>query len=104
MITFNHEQYIAGAIDGVLKQQIDFDTELIISNDCSTDATDQIIRQIIKHQNGNNKIIYIDHKKNIGVELNAQYALKQCNGKYIAMCEGDDYWTDPNKSLSDHAC
>jgi len=62
-------------------------------NDCSPDQTDIIDRKII-NSNNNNRIKYFIQEKNVGVSSNFLLATKQCKGKYIAICEGDDYWTD----------
>lgn len=97
MITFKHELYIQQAIEGVLMQKTNFDFELIIADDCSPDKTPEIIEEIVnKHPKGN-KIKYFRHKENIGMQPNGIFAHNQCSGQYIALCEGDDYWTDPLK-------
>jgi glycosyltransferase involved in cell wall biosynthesis len=98
MITYNHENYIEEAIEGVLMQNCDFAIELIIANDKSTDYTHQVIektlaKDIPQHIN----IRYFNHKENKGMMLNFIWALEQAKGRYIALCEGDDYWTDPSK-------
>jgi glycosyltransferase involved in cell wall biosynthesis len=97
MITYNHEKYIREAIDGVLMQQTDFPIELILANDCSTDSTDSVIQNILAMHPKANYIRYFHHPKNLGMMPNFIFALGQCQGKYIALCEGDDYWTDPLK-------
>lgn len=94
MITYNHEKYIAEAIQGVLSQNFEFDYELIISNDNSQDDTDNIIKEIIQNHPEGNKINYIKHEKNLGAIPNFHFAFKKAKGKYIAICEGDDHWTD----------
>ena len=97
MITYNHEKYIQQAIEGVLMQKINFHIELIIADDTSPDQTENIVKKIIvEHPNGH-WIKYTKHKFNKGVSKNFTWALKQAKGKYIALCEGDDYWTDPLK-------
>ena len=97
MITYNHQNYISDAINGILTQKTDFEFELIIANDCSTDKTNDVIKDFMnKHPKGN-LIKYICHEKNIGMRLNYISAAKICKGKYVAPCEGDDYWTDPHK-------
>ncbi len=97
MITYGHEAFIEEAIKGVLMQETDFEIELIIANDCSPDATDLLIQKILKTHPKASAIKYINHPHNIGMMPNFVYALQQCKGKYIAVCEGDDYWTDPLK-------
>lgn len=97
MITYGHEDYIRKAIEGVLMQKCDFLVELLIANDSSPDNTDIIVRDILKNHPKSNSITYIKHKKNIGMIPNFIFALNEARGKYIALCEGDDYWTDPYK-------
>lgn len=97
MITYGHSQYLEEAIESILMQQTSFDFELVISNDCSPDNTDKIIQEIIDSNPNGNKIKYYSHKKNIGMMPNFIFTLEKCKGKYIALCEGDDYWTDPLK-------
>lgn len=97
MITYGHENFIRQAIEGVLMQQCDFEIELIIANDCSPDNTDAVIRNIIENHANGNWIRYIRHDTNLGMMPNSIFALQKCKGKYIALCEGDDYWTDPLK-------
>lgn len=96
MITFNHEVYITQAIKSVLSQKTEkFDVELIIADDASTDATAEVIETFRKKYP---KIIKpILHKNNIGIQDNFLGALNAAKGKYIALCEGDDYWTDSSK-------
>jgi glycosyltransferase involved in cell wall biosynthesis len=97
MITYGHESFIEEAINGVLMQEVDFDFELIISNDASPDNTDEIVRSIIKNHPRGNRIRYIKHETNIGMMPNSLFILEASKGEFIAVCEGDDYWTDPLK-------
>lgn len=95
MITYNHEKYIAQAIEGVLMQETTFDYELVISDDSSPDNTLNIIKE---YQERYPKIIRVIHReKNLGSMKNFFDTFNYCNAKYIAICEGDDYWTDPLK-------
>ena len=95
MITYNQEKFIREAIEGVLKQKTTFPIQLIISEDCSTDNTAEIVKKYVEN---NPKIIKANYNlHNIGGQANSIKTLKTCNGKYIALCEGDDYWTDPFK-------
>lgn len=93
--TYNQDKYIAQAIEGVLIQKITFPIEIIISEDCSTDKTREICIEYQKKYP--NKIYLILREKNIGMMRNFIDTVNQCTGKYIAWCEGDDYWTDPLK-------
>lgn len=97
MITYGHENYVKQAIDGVLMQEVTFDMELIISNDCSPDGTHDVIQHIIKTHPKGHLIKYFEHSENQGMIPNFVFALKKCRGNYVALCEGDDYWTDSLK-------
>tara|TARA_R100000935_G_scaffold1517_1_gene4872 strand:+ start:53389 stop:54315 length:927 start_codon:yes stop_codon:yes gene_type:complete len=96
MITYNHENFIEEAIHGVILQKTNFPFELVICDDASGDNTLKNIKKI-KETNPNCTIKITGHDKNKGMIPNFIYALKKCQGKYIALCEGDDYWTDPLK-------
>lgn len=95
MMAYNHEKYISEAIDGVLMQKTNFDFDIVIGEDCSTDNTRQIILDYQKKYPGKFKLLL--HENNIGAIANQLDVFSSCTGKYIAMCEGDDYWTDPYK-------
>lgn len=97
MITYGHEKYIRKAIEGVLMQEGDFDLELVIANDCSPDNTDVVVQDVLSHHSNAHWIRYVRHEKNIGMMPNFIFALQQAKGKYVALCEGDDHWTDPYK-------
>lgn len=93
-ITYNHDKFISEAIDSWLEQKTDFQIEIIIGDDCSTDNT---VLEIKKYLKSNNHIKLIERSKNIGFINNFIKTYKKCTGKYIAICEGDDYWSDKNK-------
>ena len=95
MITYNHERFIAQAIEGVLMQQTDFAVELVIGEDCSTDGTRAIVRRYGERYP--ERIRLLLQERNLGARANALATLNACRGQYIALCEGDDYWTDPTK-------
>lgn len=97
MITYNHEKYIEEAINSVLMQQCDFEVELVITNDKSTDTTDAIIRRILNNHKNASWIKYISREDNLGMMGNYIQTFTETSGKYIAICEGDDFWTDPLK-------
>lgn len=97
MITYNHEAFIAEAIEGVLMQVADYPIEFIIANDCSPDRTNEIVQNYINNHPNGKWITYTRHPNNKGMMPNFIWALEQAKGKYIALCEGDDYWTDPLK-------
>lgn len=95
MLTYNHAPYLKEAIEGVLMQKTNFEFELIICNDASPDNSSEIIKALAEKYP--NIIRYFYHEKNIGFEENQRFAFEKCRGKYVAYCEGDDYWTDENK-------
>lgn len=94
MITFNQEKYIHDAIKGVLIQKCKFPIEIIISEDCSNDRTRQICQE---YASKNSAIRLISSDSNVGMLPNFFRTIKSSQGKYVAFCEGDDYWIDPLK-------
>lgn len=95
MITYNHEKFIAQAIESVLMQETDFDYELVIGEDCSTDNTRPIVQDYGRKYP--ERIRLLLHEKNLGGRQNGRLTREACQGEYIAILEGDDYWTDPHK-------
>lgn len=95
IITYNQEAFIADAIEGVLAQSTSFPFELIIADDHSTDRTTAICAEYA--QSHPQLIRHIIREKNLGVARNFFTTMGDCRGEYIALCEGDDYWTDPEK-------
>lgn len=95
-ITYNHEKYIGKCLESFISQKVSFPIEIVISNDCSTDNTQEIINDFKERYPA--LIRDVSPSKNLGAINNFYYALSQCKGKYIAYCEGDDYWIDENKS------
>lgn len=95
MITFNHEDYIRHAIEGVLMQKCDSDFELVIGEDCSGDNTRSICSEYASKFPGRVRLLTSD--RNLGMVRNFSRTVRACSGKYVAFCEGDDYWTDQFK-------
>ncbi len=94
-VTYNQEKYIAQAIESFLMQKTSFPLEILVSDDASTDSTAQIVQN---YANANpDRLKAILHSKNMGPGENFVDNLCLAQGKYIALCEGDDYWTDPLK-------
>lgn len=94
-ITYNHEQFISQMIEGVLMQRTNFPIELILAEDCSTDRTREIV---LKYQKKYPDLIRIIMSEfTIGAVANEKRAMLAAKGKYLAICEGDDYWTDADK-------
>ncbi len=97
-ITYNHEKYIKQALESIVNQTTNFKFEVIVADDCSTDDTQNIIRNFSKTYP--DLIIPILREKNIGPQKNFKDAIMRARGKYIALCEGDDFWTDTSKLQS----
>ncbi|MEH2168484.1 MAG: glycosyltransferase [Nostoc sp.] len=93
--TYNHENYIAQAIESVLMQQVNFEYEVVIGEDYSTDNTRQIV--IDYQRNYPEKIRLLLPDQNLGMHKNFMNSLQACQGQYIAALEGDDYWTSSKK-------
>lgn len=93
--TYNLEKYIEQCLDSLLMQQTTFPYEIIIDDDCSTDATVEIVSRYAE------KFPHIVkpnfRKQNVGLKLNLMGNLARASGNYIAICDGDDFWTDPLK-------
>lgn len=96
-ITYNHEPYIAKTIEGFLMQETDFDVEILIHEDASTDRTAEIVRRYETKYPDKIRVIYqTENQYSKGVFVNL-LNMERARGKYIAICDGDDYWTDPKK-------
>lgn len=97
-ITFNHEKYIQEAIESFLMQKTEFPIEIIIHDDASTDGTTAIIKEYAnKYSDLVIPILQTENQYSKGIRPSATYVWPKARGKYIALCEGDDYWTDPFK-------
>jgi glycosyltransferase involved in cell wall biosynthesis len=92
---YNHERYIAQCLESILKQKGDFQLEIIVGDDCSTDQTFNIIEGFRKSYPKIVNVLPVE--QNLGIAKNLKRCLDACSGEYIAICEGDDYWTDENK-------
>ena len=96
MITYNHEPYIRQAIEGVMMQKTDFEFELIIGEDCSTDKTREICFEYQKKYPDKIRVLWW-HENVSGKGGNGRRSRAHCRGEFVALCEGDDYWIDPHK-------
>ncbi|WP_102980805.1 GNAT family N-acetyltransferase [Chryseobacterium scophthalmum] len=94
-MVYNHERFISEAIEGFLMQKTNFNTIMVIGEDCSSDNSRAIIQKYADNYPGKFKLLF--HQSNVGPNKNQEIVLNNCDGKYIAMCEGDDYWIDPYK-------
>lgn len=94
-ITYNHEKYIAEALDGFLMQETSFKYEILIGEDCSSDDTKAILADYRARYP--DRIQVFSSETNLGAVKNFTNVLKKSKGKYIAFCDGDDFWTDAKK-------
>ena len=95
---FNHEPYLRDCLEGFVKQVVDFPYEILIHDDCSTDKSVDIIKEYVaKYPHLFKPIYQKENQYSQGVKIWGTIQFPRSQGKYIAICEGDDYWTDPNK-------
>lgn len=99
VITYNHCNYIRQCLDGILMQQTNFPFEIIVNDDCSTDGTAEIVKDYELKYPQLFKVTYqTENQYSKGVRgMFPRFCFPRTRGKYIALCEGDDYWTDPLK-------
>ena len=95
LITYNQKEYITKALDEVFKQKVNFSWELVIGDDLSNDGTTVLIEEVIK--NAPCTVTYIKRSVNLGMSQNWIKTILACKGRYIALLEGDDFWTDHDK-------
>ena len=95
MTAYNQEKYIAQAIESVLEQQTSFDVELVVGEDCSKDRTREICQRYVEKYPG--RVRLITSPENVGMRANYKRIIEACRGRYIAMCDGDDWWINTRK-------
>jgi glycosyltransferase involved in cell wall biosynthesis len=93
--TYNHEHYIRECLESIVTQETDFTFEVLVGEDCSTDGTREIVVELAKQYP--NCIVPVLYDANVGSRQNGTNLTSMARGKYIAWCEGDDYWTTPDK-------
>lgn len=97
-VTYNQENYIKDALESFLMQKTDFKFEILIHDDASTDRTAEIIKEYVEKYEDIIKPVYqTENQYSKGTKINDTYNKPRAKGKYIALCEGDDYWIDENK-------
>ena len=96
-LTYNHEQYIRQCLDGFVMQKTNFPFEIIIHDDASTDKTAEIIREYAEKYSNIHAILETENQYSKHDGSLARIVNQAIRGKYVALCEGDDYWTDPLK-------
>ena len=95
VLSYNHEQFIQQTLESILNQKTSFEFEVLIGDDCSTDKSREVIEELYRLFPDRLKKIY--PSQNLGPNNNYVNCFKNSNGKYIAFCEGDDYWIDTLK-------
>ena len=98
-ITYNHAPYLRQCLESFLAQKVNFPIEIVLYDDASTDGTQAIINEYVEnHPDLFNVQLSSDNQYSKGIRgMNMKFNIPRCKGKYIAFCEGDDYWTDPEK-------
>lgn len=97
-IVFNHEKYLRQCLDGLLMQETNFDYEILVHDDASTDSSAGIIKEYENRYPDKIRPIYqTENQYSKGVRIAVKHIYPKCRGKYIAVCEGDDFWTDVHK-------
>ena len=97
VITYNHGKYIRQCLDGILMQEVNFPYEVLIHDDASPDDTADIILEYeAKYPDVIKPICRTVNQYSQGIDV-SRFNFERAQGKYIAQCEGDDYWTDPRK-------
>ncbi len=97
-LVYNHAPYLRQCLDGFIMQQCNFEFEVLINDDASTDGSAEIIREYEEKYPDIIKPIYqTENQYSKGGRVNVRFNFPRAKGKYIAMCEGDDFWTDPLK-------
>ena len=103
VVTYNQEQYIRQCLESIVMQKVNFDYEVIIGDDCSTDGTGAVCDEFAQKYSTpytlhhTPKIQVYHHPKNMGLLKNWEFVMNKCQGEYIALIEGDDYWIDEHK-------
>ena len=96
--TYRHEDYLRGTLDGILAQQVDFPYEILIHDDCSPDGTIAIIREYADKYPDIILSLYEEvNQYSQNIPINETFNFPRARGRYIALCEGDDCWIDPDK-------
>lgn len=95
LITYNHAKYIAQALDSIFAQQLDEAWELVVGDDASTDGTYEIIQEHLSRHPAT--VQWLERGTNLGMHRNGLRTMAACRGKYVAILEGDDFWTAPHK-------
>jgi len=96
LITYDHAEYVRRSVESILRQRIDEAFDIVVADDGSTDDTVSILRGYAQ-QNPQIRFTFLDDSNNVGITRNYQRAFAACRSEYVAVMEGDDYWTSPYK-------
>ena len=96
LITYNHAEYVRQSVESILRQRIDEAFDIVVADDGSTDDTTSILRGYAE-ENPHIRFTFLDDSANLGITRSYQRAFAACNAEYVAVMEGDDYWTSPHK-------
>lgn len=95
VMTYNHAELIGQALDSVLMQRTSFDCEIVITEDCSTDGTREIVQEYQSRFPDKIRLLLSDQNQNSLAVVSR--GIRACRGEFVALLDGDDYWTDPEK-------
>lgn len=95
IITYNQQDTIAQTLDSILCQKGDFELEVVVGEDCSTDNTWAICKEYVGRYP--EQVVLLENTSNLGIMANFARVMKACTGDYIGICAGDDYWCDEQK-------
>jgi glycosyltransferase involved in cell wall biosynthesis len=101
-LAYNEKEFVAQALETVLSQKASFEWEIVVGDDCSTDGTQEILKSYARDHPGRIRLLLRPHQlgpdePSLGGRNNFLATYRQCRGEYIALLEGDDYWTDDRK-------
>lgn len=97
-LVYNHERYLRRTLEGFMEQKTDFPFEVIVHDDASTDGSRQIIEEYVqRYPHIFVPVFQQENQFSRKVPISRTFIYPRCRGEYIAFCEGDDYWCDPNK-------
>jgi len=94
LITYNQAKFVAEALESILMQRTDFDFEVVVADDGSTDRTFEIVKA---YADRDSRVRLLPSESNLGISRNYQRGFAACRGDYVAVLEGDDYWISPRK-------
>lgn len=95
---YNQAGYIEKTLDSLIAQKLKVPFEIVIHDDCSTDGTREIIEQYEKqYPELINPVYEEENQYSKGHDVFSKYGIPKCRGRYVAICEGDDFWTDEEK-------